>query len=115
MIIAGLGLFGLSSFIAVQRSKEIGVRKVLGASVVNIVRLISRDFLLLVIIAFMLGAPLVYFIMDGWLSNYAFRIDLPLWILPIAGVLLLLITICTVGLQTARAARANPIKALRAE
>ena len=115
MAIAGLGLFGLSSFIAIQRSKEIGVRKVLGASVVNIVRLISRDFLFLVMVAFLLGSPLVYFIMDSWLSNYAFRIDLPIWILPIAGIILLFITICTVGYQTARAARANPVKTLRVD
>lgn len=115
MSIAGLGLFGLSSFIAVQRSKEIGVRKVLGASVMNIMKLIAKDFFTLVMIAFLLGSPLVYFIMDGWLNNYAFRIDLPLWLLPFAGLLLLFITICTVGYQTARAARANPVDTLRAE
>ncbi|GAB5527810.1 MAG: ABC transporter permease [Roseivirga sp.] len=113
--IAGLGLFGLSSFIALQRSKEIGVRKVLGASVLNIVKLISRDFLGLVIIAFFLGSPLVWFIMDNWLNNYAFRIDMPVWVLPVAGVTLLFITFLTVGYQTARAARANPVETLRSE
>lgn len=115
MAIAGLGLFGLSSFIALQRSKEIGVRKVLGASVPNIVRLISKDFLNLVLVAFLLGSPLVYFIMDNWLNNYAFRIDLPVWVLPVAGITLLFITFLTVGYQTARAARANPVDTLRSE
>ncbi len=115
MAIAGLGLFGLSSFIALQRSKEIGVRKVLGASVFNIVRLISRDFLGLVIIAFVLGCPLVWFIMDNWLNNYAFRIDMPVLVLPVAGITLLIITFLTVGYQTARAARANPVDTLRSE
>jgi putative ABC transport system permease protein len=113
--IACLGLFGLSSFIAIQRSKEIGVRKVLGASVGNIVTLVSKDFLYLVIIAFALGSPLVYFIMQSWLGNYAFRIDLPVWVLPVAGLTLLLITFITVGYQTSRAARANPVDALRSE
>ncbi len=115
MAIAGLGLLGLSSFIALQRSKEIGVRKVLGASVFNIVRLISRDFFGLVIIAFFLGSPLVWFIMDSWLNNYAFRIDMPVWVLPVAGITLLFITFLTVGYQTARAARANPVDTLRSE
>lgn len=115
MAIAGLGLFGLSSFIALQRSKEIGVRKVLGASVTNIVKLISKDFLGLVIVAFLLGSPLVYFIMDNWLNNYAFRIDMPVWVLPVAGFTLLFITFLTVGYQTARAARANPVDTLRSE
>lgn len=115
MAIAGLGLFGLSSFIALQRSKEIGVRKVLGASVANIVRLISKDFLRLVVLALLVGSPLVWFIMDSWLNNYAFRIDMPVWILPMAGGVLLLITLVTVGYQTTRAASANPINALRSE
>lgn len=115
MAIAGLGLFGLSSFIALQRSKEIGVRKVLGASVFNIVKLISRDFFGLVIIAFFLGSPLVWFIMDNWLNNYAFRIDMPVWVLPVAGITLLFITFLTVGYQTGRAARANPVDTLRSE
>lgn len=113
--IACLGLFGLSSFIAIQRSKEIGVRKVLGASVGNIVTLVSKDFLYLVIIAFVLGSPLVYFLMQSWLGNYAFRIDLPVWILPVAGITLLFITFITVGYQTSRAARANPVDTLRSE
>lgn len=115
MTIAGLGLFGLSSFIAMQRSKEIGVRKVLGASVANIVRLISKDFLNLVLVSFLLGSPLVYLIMDNWLNNYAFRIDMPVWVLPVAGITLLLITFLTVGYQTARAAQANPVDTLRSE
>lgn len=115
MAIAGLGLFGLSSFIALQRSKEIGVRKVLGASVINIVRIISKDFILMLLLAFVLGSPLVYLIMENWLNSYAFRIDLPLWTLPISGLVLLLITFMTVGYQTARAARANPVDTLRFE
>ena len=81
----------------------------------HIVRLISKDFLLLLLLAFVIGSPLVYLIMENWLSNYAFRIDLPLWTLPVSGGLLLLVTFLTVGYQTARAARANPVDTLRLE
>jgi len=115
IFIAALGLFGLSSFMAIQRAKEISVRKVLGASVIGIVRLLFQDFLKLTILAFLLGSPLVYFIMNNWLDNYAFRIDLPFWTLPVGGLLLLLITFLTVGYQTHRAATANPANTLRHE
>ena len=113
--IAALGLFGLSSFVAVQRSKEIGVRKVLGAKVSGIIKLMFRDFVYLILIAFVIGSPLVYFVMNGWLDNYAFRIDLPLWVLPVAGIALFMVTFLTVGYQTAKAARANPVDTLRHE
>ncbi len=113
--IAGLGLFGLASFVAAQRAKEISVRKVLGASIPGIVSLLFKDFFKLIVLAFLIGSPLVYIIMNGWLDNYAFRIDLPIWILPIAGGLLLLIAFLTVGFQTFKAATANPAQTLRHE
>ncbi len=115
IVIAGLGLFGLSSFVAVQRAKEISVRKVLGASISGIVQLLFKDFVKLILLAFLLGSPLVYFIMNSWLDNYAFRIGLPIWILPLAGITLLFITFLTVGFQTIRAATANPATSLRHE
>ena len=115
IIIASLGLFGLSSFVAVQRAKEISVRKVLGASIKGIVKLLLKDFVKLILLAFMVGSPLVFLIMNNWLDNYAFRIELPLWILPVSALMLLLITFFTVGFQTIRAARANPANTLRHE
>ena len=115
ILIACLGLFGLSSFIAIQKTKEIGVRKVLGASVPSILFLLSKDFLQLILIGLAVGIPLVFFGMDQWLENYAFRINFPWWVFLVSGVLLVLITLLTVSFQTIKAAIANPSKALRYE
>ena len=115
MLIACLGLFGLASYTTVQRTKEIGIRKVLGASVSSILALLSRDFVKLVIMASLIALPLTYFIMQAWLENYAFRIDIGWWLLaaPMGGVILIaLLTIC---FQTIKAALANPVKSLRYE
>ena len=115
VLIACLGLFGLSSFTIVQRTKEIGIRKVLGASVVGIVRLLSGDFARIVIIASLLALPVSYYAMEQWLSNYANRIDLSVWIFALPVILILAIALLTVSFQTIRTAVANPVNSLRQE
>ncbi|CCH52448.1 Macrolide export ATP-binding/permease protein macB [Fibrisoma limi BUZ 3] len=115
ILISCLGLFGLASFIAEQRTKEIGIRKVLGASVFNVWRLLSKEFVALVLIAFCLGAPLAYYVLSGWLQNYEYRTDLSWWIFALAGAGALLITLLTVSYQAVRAALINPVKSLRSE
>jgi putative ABC transport system permease protein len=113
--IACLGLFGLASFIAEQRTKEIGVRKVLGSSVQGIVLLLSTDFTKLVGIAFLVAAPVAYFVMKHWLQDFAYRTDLHPIIFLLAGLLALLIAWLTVGYQAIKAALTNPVEALRYE
>jgi putative ABC transport system permease protein len=115
ILIACLGLFGLATFIAEQRTKEIGIRKVLGASVQGIVGLLSKDFLKLVAIAFVIAAPLSVWIMNRWLSDFTYRIPLEWWIVGSAGVLALLIALATVSFQAIKAAIANPSKSLHSE
>lgn len=115
ILIACLGLFGLASFIAEQRTKEIGVRKVLGASVQQIILLLSKDFTKLVAIAFALAAPVAYFAMNKWLQDFAYRTDLNPIIFVLAGVLALLIAWLTVSYQAIKAALTNPVEALRYE
>jgi ABC-type antimicrobial peptide transport system permease subunit len=115
IIISCLGLFGLTSFVAEQRKKEIGVRKVLGASVFNVWNLLSKDFVMLVVIAFLIAVPLSYYFMHEWLQNYSYRTTLSFWIFIAAGAGALLITIVTVSFQAIKAAIANPVKSLRTE
>lgn len=115
IFIACLGLFGLATFIAEQRTKEIGIRKVLGASVQGIVQMLSRDFVKLVAIAFIISAPFAWFLMHKWLEDFAFRVDLSLWIFLLALALSLFIAIATISFQAIRAALANPVKSLRTE
>jgi putative ABC transport system permease protein len=115
VLIACLGLFGLSSFTIVQRTREIGIRKVLGASVSQIVRLLSSDFARIVIIASLLAIPVSYYAMDQWLSNYATRIDLSIWIFAIPVAVVILIALLTVSFQTIRTAVANPVDSLKQE
>ncbi|MDO6429118.1 hypothetical protein Q4E93_00875 [Flavitalea sp. BT771] len=98
-----------------QRAKEIGIRKVLGASVTGIVRLISADFLKLVFVAILLASPLAWWMMNWWLDDYAYRISLNLWMFVWAGALAILITICTISFQALRAALANPATSLKTE
>lgn len=113
--ISCLGLFGLVSFVAEQRKKEIGVRKVLGASLLNVWNLLSKDFVVLVIVSYLIAVPLAYFAMRGWLQNYHYRTALSLWIFLAAGAGALLITVAVVSFQAVRAAVANPVKSLRSE
>jgi putative ABC transport system permease protein len=115
IFVACLGLFGLSLFTTAQRTKEIGVRKVLGASLPNILLLLSRDFLRLVLLANVLALPLAWWGINRWLQGYAFRIDISPWLFVAPAVLVLLIALLTVSFQTWKAARQNPVKALRYE
>jgi ABC-type antimicrobial peptide transport system permease subunit len=115
IFISSLGLFGLASFVAEQRTKEIGVRKVLGASVFNLWKLLSKDFVSLVIISLLIAAPTAYYFMYNWLQSYQYRTDISWWIFAAAGVGALLITLLTVSFQAIKAAIANPVKSLRTE
>ncbi len=115
ILISCLGLFGLATHAARQRTKEIGVRKVLGASVANITNLLARDFLGLVIIALILAAPLAYYLMSRWLEAFVFRIDIQWWVFAFAGILSILIAFLTVSIQGIRAALVNPVESLRNE
>jgi putative ABC transport system permease protein len=113
--IACLGLFGLAAFMAEQRTKEIGIRKVLGASVPGIVALLSKDFLKLVVISFVFAAPLAWWAMHQWLQSFAFQVGVPWWIFALAAAGALLIALLTVSFQSIKAALTNPVESLRSE
>jgi putative ABC transport system permease protein len=115
IFLACLGLFGLVSFTAEQRVKEIGIRKVLGAGVGNIVTLISKDYLALVLIAIVMASPIAYYAMNKWLQDFAYRINIQWWVFVLTGFLALLIAFITVSFQSVKAALANPVKSLRSE
>ncbi|SFD01914.1 putative ABC transport system permease protein [Chitinophaga sp. CF118] len=115
ILIACLGLFGLVTYAAEQRTKEIGIRKVLGATVSGIVTLLSREFLKLVMIALIIGSPLAWFIMNRWLQDFAYRINISWWVFVLAAFFAIAITLITVSFQTIKAALANPIKSLKSE
>ncbi len=115
IFIACLGLFGLVTFTVESRTKEIGVRKILGASVSNIVSLLSTDFLLLVFIAFIIASPVAWYFMHQWLSDFAYRINISWWIFLVAGVTSISIALITISFQSIKAAIANPVKSLRTE
>jgi ABC-type antimicrobial peptide transport system permease subunit len=110
-----LGLYGLASFMAVQRIKEVGIRKVLGATVQNVVYLFTKEFIGLIAIAFLIATPLAWYFMNKWLEDFAYRIDINWWIFLIAGLLSLFIALITVSSQAIKAAIANPVKNLRTE
>ena len=115
IFVACLGLFGLAAFMAEQRTKEIGVRKVLGASVAGVTGLLSKDFLKLVGVAFVLASPLAYWIMSAWLQNFSYRTPLHWWVFALAGLAATLVAFVTVSFQAIKAAIANPVKSLRTE
>lgn len=115
ILISCLGLFALSAYMAENRTKEIGVRKVLGATVFSVWKLLSKDFVLLVIIAFLIASPVAYYFMHSWLQSYPYRIGISWWIFAIAGAGALAITLLTISFQAIRAALANPVKSLRSE
>ncbi len=115
ILIACLGLFGLSAFSAEQRTREIGIRKVLGASVTNVASLLSKDFIKLVIIALVIASPLAWFGMNKWLQGFAYRIPISWWMFVLAGMVAILIALLTVSFQAIKAAVANPVKSLRTE
>jgi putative ABC transport system permease protein len=115
IFISCLGLLGLASYSTIQRTKEIGIRKVLGASVSNITTLLSKDFIKLVLIALLIASPIAWFGMHKWLEGFAYRINIDWWIFILAGALAILIALLTVSFQAIRAAIANPVKSLRTE
>lgn len=115
IFISCLGLFGLASFIAEQRTKEIGIRKVLGASVTNLWQMLSKDFVVLVLIACLIAAPLAYYLMSNWLQKYTYRTEISWWVFAAAGGGALAITLLTVSYQAIKAALLNPMKSLKTE
>jgi putative ABC transport system permease protein len=115
ILIACLGLFGLVTYMAEQRVKEIGIRKVLGATMGSVMRLLSKDFLRLVMIAFVIAAPVAWWVMHNWLEDFAYRVNLHWWVFAAAGGIALFIALVTVSVQAIKAALANPIKSLRTE
>ncbi|MBC7923069.1 MAG: ABC transporter permease, partial [Ferruginibacter sp.] len=115
ILISCLGLFGLASFTAEQRTKEIGIRKVLGATVVNLWQLLCNDFIYLITIAFVIAAPTAHYFLSGWLRNYEYRTEISWWIFAASGAGALVVTLLTVSYQAVKAALANPVKSLRTE
>ncbi len=115
IFISCMGLFGLALFTAEQRTKEIGIRKVLGATVTDIVTLLSKDFVLLVVIALVIASPVAWYFMNRWLEDFAFRIDMGWWFFVIAGSMAIFIALCTVSFHAIKAAVANPVNSLKNE
>jgi ABC-type antimicrobial peptide transport system permease subunit len=115
IIISCLGLYGLISFMATQKTKEVGIRKVLGASVTNIIYLFSKEFTILILVAFVVAVPVAYYMMHSWLDNFVFRIHITIWVFILAIACSVLIAWITVGYKSVRAAIANPVKSLRTE
>ncbi|MBS4066454.1 MAG: ABC transporter permease [Chitinophagaceae bacterium] len=115
IFISCLGLFGMASFVAEQRTKEIGIRKVLGASVMNLWQLLSKEFLLLVLLSSVIASPIAYYYLDNWLTNYDYRIGISWTVFLLAAAAAIFITVITVSFQAIKAALANPVKSLRTE
>jgi len=115
IFISCLGLFGLAAYMAENRIKEIGVRKVLGASVLNITALLSKEFLSLVLISILIASPIAWYAMHVWLQGYSYRINIQWWVFLMAGMLAVIVSLITVSFQAIKAAVANPVKSLRTE
>ncbi len=115
IFVASLGLFGLASYDVLQRTKEIGIRKVLGATTTGLVTLLSKDFLKLVFVAFLVASPLAYFFMEKWLADFAYRTNIGWWVFVVAGVMAVVVAFLTVSFQSMKAALANPVNSLRSE
>lgn len=115
ILIACLGLFGLAAFTTEQRAREIGIRKVLGATVSEIAAMLSKDFVKLVVVAILIATPMAWWAMNKWLQDFAYRIDIQWWMFVLAGFTAVAIALLTVSWQAIRAALANPVKSLRAE
>jgi putative ABC transport system permease protein len=115
IFVALLGLFGLSVYTAERRKKEIGIRKVLGASVQTVVNLLSKEFLKLVFISALIAFPVAWWAMDKWLQNFAYKIAMQWWVFVLAAVLALLVAVLTIGFHAIKAAVANPVASLRSE
>jgi ABC-type antimicrobial peptide transport system permease subunit len=115
IFISCIGLFGLVSFVVEQRTKEIGIRKILGASVLSLWNLLSKEFIILVIISLLLSTPISFYFMHGWLQNYEYRTTPSVWVFTTAGITALIITMVVVSIQTIKASTANPVNSLRSE
>jgi ABC-type antimicrobial peptide transport system permease subunit len=115
IFISSLGLFGLAAYMAEQRTKEIGVRKILGASVVSIWGMLSKDFVGLVLVAFVIATPTAWYFLNHWLAGYVYRTNLSWWVFAAVGIAAVGVTLLTVSYQSIKAARRNPVKSLRAE
>jgi putative ABC transport system permease protein len=115
ILVSCLGLFGLAAFEAERRGKEIGVRRVLGATISHISYLLCKDFVRLVLVSVAIATPISFYMMSGWLSDFAFRVDIQWWMFASAGFLAVLVTVFTVGFQSIRAALVNPVKTLKSE
>jgi putative ABC transport system permease protein len=115
VFISCLGLFGLATYTAQVKVKEIGIRKVLGASVTNITAMLSRDFLMLVLIAIVISSPIAWYAMNKWLMDYAYRAELHWWLIAVAGGAAVIVAFVTISFQAIKAALANPVKSLRSE
>jgi ABC-type antimicrobial peptide transport system permease subunit len=115
IFISCLGLYGLAAFMSVQRTKEVGIRKVLGASINNILVLFSKEFVLLVTIAFAVAAPIAWYLMHLWLNDFQYRIPMDWWIFALAGLMAITVALCTISFQAVRSALSNPVKSLRTE
>ena len=115
IFISCLGMFGLISFLAKRKVKEIGIRKVLGAGVAKIVMLLSKDYIILVGIAAIIAFPIAWYLMNAWLGTFAYSISIQWWMFALAGFIAFIITSFTLGLQAVKSALANPVKSLRTE
>jgi ABC-type antimicrobial peptide transport system permease subunit len=115
VLISCLGLFGMASFVAEQRTKEIGIRKVLGANVITLWRLLSTEFFVLVLLSCIIAAPIAWYYLNNWLTNYDYRIEIRWQVFVLAALAALMITLLTVSFQAIKAAIANPVKSLRTE
>jgi len=115
ILISCLGLFGLVIYTTNVRTKEIGIRKIFGASVTNIVTILSKDFIRLVIIAFLIATPVAWWAANKWMENFAYRTSMSWWVFAISGALMILISLVTLSMQIIKAATANPVKSLRTE
>lgn len=115
IFISCLGLFGISAFIIVQRTKEIGIRKVLGASVTSIVSIMVKEFAVLIGLATIIASPVAWYVLHHWLDNFAYRIDMNIWIFLLAGLSAVVLALATVSYHTIRAALADPVKSLKSE
>jgi putative ABC transport system permease protein len=115
IVLSCMGLFAIAVMVMAQRTKEIGVRKVLGASVASIVALLSKDFLKLVLVGIVIASPLAWYTMNEWLKEYAYKIDIEWWVFALAGLLAVGIAFLTVSFQSIKAALRNPVRSLRSE
>ena len=115
ILISCLGLFGLISFMAEQKKKEIGIRKVLGASVSTVMKMLTKDFFLLILIALIIATPLSYYLMENWLQDFTYRVSISWWIFIVAGIITMGITLLTVSIEAFKASTANPVNSLRTE